>query len=43
MSPKFLEMSVKLTNVHVGAANILKQEMLSQYWDPEKIPKKIFL
>lgn len=29
MAPKFLEMSVKLTNVHVGAANILKQEMLS--------------
>lgn len=29
MAPKFLKMSVKLTNVHVGAANILKQEMLS--------------
>jgi dihydropteroate synthase len=29
MSPKCLGMSIKLTDVHVGAANILKQEMLS--------------
>lgn len=29
MAPKCLGMSIKLTNVHIGAANILKQEMLS--------------
>ena len=29
MAPKALGLSVKLTQVHVGAANILKQEMLS--------------
>ena len=29
MSPKALELSIKLTNVKLGAANILKQEMLS--------------
>jgi dihydropteroate synthase len=29
MAPKCLEMSIKLSNVHIGAANILKQEMLS--------------
>ncbi len=29
MAPKALQMAVKLTNVRLGAANILKQEMLS--------------
>ncbi len=29
MAPKALGLSIKLTKVHVGAANILKQEMLS--------------
>jgi dihydropteroate synthase len=29
MAPKTLGLSIKLTKVHVGAANILKQEMLS--------------
>ena len=29
MAPKTLGLSIKLTQVHVGAANILKQEMLS--------------
>ncbi|MCF7793553.1 MAG: dihydropteroate synthase [Candidatus Cloacimonetes bacterium] len=29
MAPKCLVMSIKLTNIHIGAANILKQEMLS--------------
>ena len=29
MAPKCLGMSIKLTDVHIGAANILKQEMLS--------------
>ena len=29
MAPKALELSIKLTNVKLGAANILKQEMLS--------------
>jgi len=29
MAPKTLDLSIKLTNVKVGAANILKQEMLS--------------
>ncbi|MCK4653662.1 MAG: dihydropteroate synthase [Candidatus Cloacimonetes bacterium] len=29
MAQKALELSIKLTNVHIGAANILKQEMLS--------------
>jgi len=29
MAPKCLGMCIKLTNIHIGAANILKQEMLS--------------
>ena len=29
MAPKALGLSIKLTKVHIGAANILKQEMLS--------------
>jgi len=29
MAPKALELSIKLTNIKLGAANILKQEMLS--------------
>ncbi|RLC53564.1 MAG: dihydropteroate synthase [Candidatus Cloacimonadota bacterium] len=29
MAPKCLGLSIKLTDVHIGAANILKQEMLS--------------